>query len=119
MLKAVAIFALLFCIGGLGIASTITHSAIVEAVNEKLPREKQFEILGWYFPKYLKLISEYRRLYPTGGLLRRAGFIGAVMLLCLLLAAALIGFPVLGIVWIGGIGAFFIWFMYLKKSLPS
>lgn len=119
MLKAVTIFVLLFCIGGLGIAGTITFAAIIEAVNEKLPKEKQFGVLEWYLTKSVRLFSEYRHFHPTGSLLRRAGVIGAAMLLCLLLAAALIGFPVLGIVWIGGIGAFLIWFIYFRKSLPS
>jgi len=42
-----------------------------DEVNKKLTVEKQFDPLGWYFAKTQRLHSDYRRLYPNGGLLRK------------------------------------------------
>ncbi|HZM90010.1 MAG TPA: hypothetical protein VFF31_26050 [Blastocatellia bacterium] len=114
-LRIGAALVLLFCVGGFGLAAAINHYAIVEAVNAKLRREEEFELLGWYPRKALRLRSEYRRLYPTGRLLRREGVLEAIMLLCLVLAAAIIGFPVLAIAWVGGVGVFSLWLGYFRK----
>jgi hypothetical protein len=118
-LKAVAAFALLLSVVGFGMAAAISHFAIIDAVNAKLPKEEQFEQLGWYLTKTLRLHREYRRFYPEGRLLLRQGVLGATMLVCLVLAASLIGFDFLGITWVGGIGALSIWFIYFRKSSPS
>jgi hypothetical protein len=90
MFKLATAFALLLCVGGFGIAATITQFAIVDAVNEKLPKSKQFEHLGWYLAKTLRLYCEYRRFYPKGKLLRRQVVLWTIMLVCLVLAVALI-----------------------------
>ncbi|MFY9607824.1 MAG: hypothetical protein WAU45_04320 [Blastocatellia bacterium] len=119
MLKAIATFALLLSIGGFGIAAAINQFAIIDAVNAKLPRGEQFERLGWYFTKTLSLHRKYRRFYPDGRLVLRGGILGTTMLVCLALAASLIGFDFLGIAWVGGIGALSLWFVYFRKSSPS
>ena len=90
MFKLVAAFALLLCIGGFGMAATITQFAIVDAVNEKLPTNEQFQHLGWHPTKTVRLRREYRRFYPTGKLLRRQRILSSIMLVCLVLAASLI-----------------------------
>ena len=90
MFKLATAFVLLLCVGGLGIAATFTQFAIVDAVNEKLPKNDQFEHLGWYLTKTLRLHREYRRFYPNGKLLRRQGVLWTIMLVCLILAASLI-----------------------------
>jgi hypothetical protein len=118
-LKVAAALALLLCVGGFGIAATINQFAIVDAVNEKLPKDEQFERLGWYLTKTLRLHGEYRRFYPVGGLLWRQGVLETIMLVCLVLAASFIGFGLLGIAWVGGGGALLLWFMYFRKSSPS
>lgn len=106
---------LLFCVGGLGMAAAITTFAIVDAVNAKLPTNEQFDHFGWWLPKTLRLHREYRRLYPNGSLVRREGVLAAIMLICVVLAATLIGFGFPGIVWIGGGGALSLWFFYFRK----
>ena len=108
-------FVLLLCVGGLGMAAAITTFAIVDAVNAKLPTSEQFDHLGWWLPKTLRLHREYRRLYPDGSLLRREGVLAGIMLVCVVLAATLIGFGFLGVAWIGGIGALLLWFVYFRK----
>jgi hypothetical protein len=54
-LRGVAVFALLLCMGGLGLAGSLAGAEIVEAVNAKLPEDEQFEPLGWYFAKTRRL----------------------------------------------------------------
>jgi hypothetical protein len=90
MLKLAPAFALLLCVGGFGLAAALTQFAIIDAVNEKVPKNEQFEYLGWYPTKTLRLYSEYRRFYPNGKLLRRQRFLWMIMLVCLVLAASLI-----------------------------
>jgi hypothetical protein len=89
VIKLATAFVLLLCVGGLGLASTIAQFAMVDAVNEKLPKSEQFDPFWWYPPKTVKLFLAYRRLYPTGRLLRRQVILGTTMLVCLLLTALL------------------------------
>ena len=113
--RLVVAFALLLCVGGFGLAAAINQFAIVEAVNAKLPTDDQFGQLGWYLTKTLRLHREYRRLYPDGDLLRRQGLLGAVMLVCTVLAMWFIGFGFIGIAWVGGISALSLWFVYFRR----
>lgn len=105
----------LACVSGFGLAAYITHLAIVEAVNSRLPPPKQFEELGWGPGKTYRLRNEYRRLYPEGTLLRRAGILSYVSLFSLVVAAMLLGFGVLLTAWIGGAGALGLWFFYFNN----
>ena len=108
--------ALLFlaCSSGFGLAACITNIGIIEAVNAKLPPAEQFGDLGWYPMKTLRLHREYRRLYPGGTLLRREGILACGALGSLVVTATLLGFGVLGIVFVGGGGALSLWFLYFR-----
>lgn len=108
-------FLFLACVSGFGLAGGITHLAIVEAVNLRLPPSKQFEQLGWGPRKSFRLCREYRRLYPEGTLLRRAGILAYVSLFSLVVTAMLLGFGVLLTAWIGGGGALVLWFFYFNN----
>lgn len=109
--------ALLFlaCVSGFGLAVGITHLAIVEAVNSRLPPPKQFEYLGWGPGKSSRLRREYRCLYPEGTLLRRAGILAYVALFSLVVTAMLLGLGVLLTASIGGAGALALWFFYFSN----
>ncbi len=109
-------FVFLLCVSGFGLAATINHIAIVEAVNAKLPTAGQFGQLGWGPFKTLRLHREYRRLYPDGTLLTRGGILSLAMLFSLVVAGTLLGFGLLGILWIGGGGALSLWFLYFRKQ---
>jgi len=78
----------------------INQFAIVDAVNAKLPKDDQFNPIGWWLPKTLRLHHQYNRLYPDGPLVRRQGILAAVMLFCIVLVAGLIGFGYLAIAWL-------------------
>ncbi len=108
-------FVFLACVSGFGLAASLTHLAIVEAVNAKLSTTEQFGQLGWGPVKTLKLSNEYRRFYPAGKLLRRAGILAAVSLFCLLVAGAIFGLPLLGITLGGAVGALSLWSIYFRK----
>lgn len=118
-LRLVAALAFLLCVGGLGLAATITHYEIVDAVNARLPPEEQFELLGWYGAKSLRLNREYRRLYPQGTLVWREGVLAAACSFCLALAVAVVGFSFLIIACVGGGGALLLWFTYFRKPHAS
>ena len=108
-------FVLLFCVGGFGLAAAINGFAIVEAVNTKLPTDERFAELGWYLSKTLRLHTAYRRLYPDGRLLRRQAVLAVFALVCLIVAATLLGFGFLGIAWLGGLGLLSLWFVYIRE----
>ena len=109
-------FVFLACVGGFGLAASLNHLAIVEAVNAKVATTDQFGQLGWGPVNSLKLNNEYRRFYPEGKLLRRAGLLAAVSLFSLVIAGALFGLPLLGITMVGGVGALSLWFLYFRKQ---
>jgi len=113
-LRLIVAFVFLACVSGFGIAACITHIAIVEAVNAKLPPAEQFGELGWYPMKSLRVHREYRRLYPGGTLLTREGLLAYGALFSLVVTATLLGFGVLGIVWVGGGGGLSLWFLYFR-----
>jgi len=114
------VFLFLAGVSGFGLAACITQLAIVEAVNAKLPPAEQFGELGWYPMKSLRLHREYRRLYPSGRLLRREGILAYGALFCLVVTATLLGFGVLGILWVGGGGGLSLWFLYFRgRSLSN
>lgn len=68
-----------------GFISTITSYEMMDEVNAKLPKEAQFERIGWYASKTLRLHREYRRFYPDGRLLFKVRALFAVMAVCLLI----------------------------------
>jgi hypothetical protein len=105
-------FVFLACASGFGLAASLNHFAIVEAVNAKVSTTDQFGQLGWGPGKTLKLSNEYRRLYPGGKLLRRGGILAAVGLFSLVVAGALLGLPLLGITLVGAVGALSLWSVY-------
>ena len=90
MFKLVAAAVLLLCVSGLGLSASITQFAMIDAVNERLPESEQFNHLGWHLTKTARLRREYRRLYPTGNLLRRQRILWALALVCLITAVLLI-----------------------------
>ena len=108
-------FVFLAFVSGFGLSASLTHLTIVEAVNAKLSRSDQFGQLGWGPVKSLKLSNQYRRLYPTGKLLRRAGILAGVSLFSLVVAGALFGLPLLGITFVGAVGALSLWYIYFRK----
>jgi len=108
-------FVFLACVSGFGLAASLTHLAILEAVNAKLSTTERFGQLGWGAVKSRKLINEYRRFYPAGKLLRHAGILAAVSLFCLVVAGALFGLPLLGITLGGAVGALSLWSVYFRK----
>ena len=82
----------LACVSVCGIASNLVSLEMVDKVNERLPKEQQFSPLWWYWPKTLRLWREYKRLYPDGGLLRRARTLAVLMFAGLLICVWALGF---------------------------
>ena len=113
-LRFAAILVLLSCVGVLGVAGTINQFTLVEAVNAKLPPNEQFDAIGSWLPKSLRLHRQYRRLYPEGGLLTRQGVLAYAMLFCIVVVAWLLGFGFLA-AWLGGLGTLMLWLIYFQK----
>jgi len=82
----------LICGSVCGIASSLVSFDMVEKVNERLPKDQQFALLGWYWPKIQRLWREYKMLYPDGSLLRRLRFWGVLMFACLFTCVWAFGF---------------------------
>jgi hypothetical protein len=77
----------LACVSTSGVIATLANWEMVEKVNEKLPKEDQFEALDWYLPKTQRLDRGYKRLYPGGRLLTKIRVLMALMFACLLFSA--------------------------------
>ena len=75
-----------------GLLSTLAGYEMMDRVNEKLPREAQFDPLGWYWPKIRRLFREYRRFYPQGPLISRVRLLWGLGWLGLLACAWSLGF---------------------------
>ncbi len=82
----------LACISICGLVATLANFELVDKVNDKLPNEEQFALLGWYWSKRQRLHHEYKRLYPEGRLLLKVCVLMALMLACLLICAWSFGF---------------------------
>jgi hypothetical protein len=52
------------------ILAKLNASALVFACPD-MPGERQFSPLWWHLPKLLRLLTEYKRIYPDGKLARR------------------------------------------------
>ena len=115
-LKWVVLSLLLFASAGLGLAITLNAWAMVDAVNAAMPDAERFQPLGWWAGKTFRLHAQYRRLYPSGTLLRREGIYCAALVACLTLATTLLGsaFVFAPIIAIGG--AAITWALYFKPG---
>jgi hypothetical protein len=103
-------------VAGLGVASTFNAWALVAAVNARLPEHESFAPLGWWLDKTLRLHSEYRRLYPSGALVRKQGYFYLGAILCVALSAAL-AFGSLGMLFasfLAIVGGAFTWALCFK-----
>jgi hypothetical protein len=83
------------CAVGFGIASSSASWAMIEEVNSHLPRDQRLGYAGWWAGKTLRLRKEYRRLNPSGTLLRKIGVRSILMFACFGGAATLLGFGLL------------------------
>ena len=71
-IRAIAVAAICaFIAGFFGLWNALIEMEVVDVVNAKLPPEKQYPVL-WGRYRYFELRSEYRRLFPSGTLLRKA-----------------------------------------------
>ncbi len=75
-----------------GMLSTFTSYEMMDKVNAKLRKDDQFDPLGWYLSKTLRLHREYKRLYPSGQLYRRTKLFWVVGCFCLLTCALSLDF---------------------------
>jgi hypothetical protein len=64
---------------------TVKTFEAVDKVNDKLPKDQQFDHCWWYPSKYQRLHREYRRLYPEGRVLFQFRIATALMFVCLLI----------------------------------
>ena len=83
--------AALVCVPILGILGTLCHTEMVEMVNARLPVDLQFDPMGWYFQKTMRLHREYRRLFPRGSLVLKVRLLLGFGAICLLICAWAIG----------------------------
>jgi hypothetical protein len=70
-----------------GLISAFVTFEIVDLVNKKLPEKDRFDPFWWYWEKTRRLHREYKRLYPSGRLLRKTHILLALMIGCLLTCA--------------------------------
>jgi hypothetical protein len=70
-----------------GLLSSLRIFEMADRVNEKLPKEEQFETLGWHLSKQQDLWRSYKSLYPNGALLLQVRVLMAFSFVFLLVAA--------------------------------
>ena len=81
----------LVCVPILGVLGTFCHIEIVEKVNSRLPVDLQFNPMGWYFQKTMRLHREYQRLFPGQPLVLRVRLLLGFAAVCLLICGWAIG----------------------------
>jgi len=64
-------FVFLVVVAACGVWSTLVQWEIMEKVNTRLPASEQFQALWWGPFKRMRLVEEYRRLFPDGKDLKR------------------------------------------------
>ncbi len=69
------------------ISTTFVVFRMVDRVNDRLPEERHFSHLGWYWSKYPRLFAEYNKLYPEGRLLRKFRILTVVLCVCFFVSA--------------------------------
>ena len=116
-LKLIIVGLLLVCVAGAGLVGTLNYFAIVEAVNSKLKDGERFGLLGWWIGKTLRLHSEYRRLYPSGNLLRRQGYSFLAGAACLSIIMTLLGFGFPGGIFFAAASGLIAWVMFFQKNV--
>jgi len=92
-----------------GIASFSVWWAMVEKVNARLPDDQRFAFSWWYFPKTQRFYSEYRRLFPSGDLLRRCQRLQVMMMAAATGIVWALRFPTSAIVWFAVVGCASVW----------
>ena len=60
-----------FIAGVFGLWNALLEMEVLDLVNAKLPPEKQYPLF-WGNYRYFELRSEYKKLFPSGALLRKA-----------------------------------------------
>jgi hypothetical protein len=95
-----------------GITSVVVLGHVVDDVNLRLPKNARFSWYGWYAPKYLRLLSEYRRLYPSGRHARQLRFLSFIMMLSAASAALALGFNFVGAGSLGAAGCLSVWLVH-------
>ena len=101
---------------GFGLAGAVTSLDIADAVNAKLPEAEQVNSLGWYPSKTLSLLRLYRELYPEGVMVRRLGAFACLGTASIVAAAAIIGFALPLIVFLGGGTAVILWYTFYRRT---
>jgi hypothetical protein len=66
----VGIVAFICCLVS-AITGALVVFEMVDRVNERLPEDRQFSHAWWYASKQKRLLIEYERVDPDGGLARR------------------------------------------------
>jgi len=68
----IVVLGILFFVAAMAcfVASSLVACKILPLVNSRLPAADQFEPFTWWHGKQLRLLREYRRLYPGGALVR-------------------------------------------------
>ena len=74
------------------ITGTVVVFEMVDRVNERLPEERQFSPLWWHLPKLLRVLTEYKRIYPDGILARRFRVLTVLLFAFLFVTAWGLGF---------------------------
>ena len=82
----------LACVSVMGIISTLTSLEMVDKVNERLPKEEQFDPAWWYMEKTLRLHREYKRLFPHERLHLKLWVLAGLMFACSIASAWGFGF---------------------------
>lgn len=67
--------------------ATFKNYEMMDKVNKRLPKSEQFDPLGWYLSKNLRLRREYKRLYPDGRLLLHVRIATALLITCAVMCA--------------------------------
>ena len=94
------------------ISCWVIQSRMLDEVNARLPDNARISPYGWYATKYMRLLGEYRRFYPSGRRLRQLRLLSMAMFLSMACAVLAIGFGFLAAAWLTIGGCTMMWLVH-------
>ena len=94
------------------VSSEVILNRVVDEVNACLPQGARYSPDWWHAPKYMRVIREYRRLYPSGSRIDQLRFRSLLMAVSVACSALAVGFDLVLVVWLGTGGCLLAWMVH-------
>jgi hypothetical protein len=95
-----------------GLLSTLVLQRVVSEVNSQLPPDRRYYPYWWHGIKYWRVLRDYRRLYPSGVLVRQLHALATVMAIAFAFAVFAVSLSAFAALFAGGAMVTWIWALH-------